>query len=472
MSEGISVRKATLINASGKYLKVILTVLVNAVLARILTPFDFGVVAVITVFTTFFATLSDMGLGPAIVQKKELTGRDIDSLFTYSVYVAAALSLIFAACAFPIAAFYKDAVYVKPTLLLTVSLFFNALNMVPNGILNRDKRFVTIAVRTVVVYVVSALISIWLALHGWRFYALVAQAILSSVLQFIWNWISTRPHMLARPDSSAIAVVKSYSLYQFAFNVVNYFARNLDNLLTGKFMGEINLGNYNKAYNLMLFPVNNLSGVVSPVLHPILSDFRDQPEAIYRRYMRLLRFLFCLGIGIAGLAYLASEEIIGILYGPQWAPCVKCFSLLAIAIIPQMINASAGAIFQALGNTRLLFLSTCINTAVTLAAILAGIFLGGTIEMLSLCVALSYLFHFLCAFHFLIRKGFGYSMLPFVKQIAPELVMTGIMTAAVLLFPFRVEGLVLSFIVKAAYVGVIYIVMMLVSGEYRLFNLK
>ncbi len=468
----MTVRKATLINASGKYLKVILTVLVNAILARILTPFDFGVVAVITVFSTFFATLSDMGLGPAIIQKKDLTRSDIDNLFTCSLYVAAGLSVIFLLCAFPIAAFYKDSVYLKPTFLLTISLFFNALNMVPNGMLNRDKKFVTIAVRTVVVYVVSAVISIWLALHGWRFYALVAQAILSSVLQFLWNYLSTRPRLVARPSMESVNKVRSYSLYQFAFNVVNYFARNLDNLLTGKFMGEVNLGNYNKAYNLMLFPVSNLSGVVSPVLHPILSDYQDDPEGIYRRYMRLVRFLWCLGIFVAAFAFLAAEEIIGILYGPQWEPCVVCFRLLAIAIIPQMINASAGAIFQALGNTRLLFLSTCVNTVVTLIAICVGVFAGKSIEVLSLCVAISYVFHFICAFWFLINRGFHFSAGRFLKELIPEIIMTAIMIAAVLLFPFHQDGLGMSLVVKTAYILVIYAAMMLLSREYKLFKLK
>ena len=468
----MTVRKATLINASGRYLKVILTVLVNAILARILTPFDFGVVAVITVFSTFFSTLSDMGLGPAIVQKKDLSRSDIDNLFTYSVYVAFGLSAVFMLCAFPIAAFYKDSIYLKPTFLLTVSLFFNALNMVPGGMLNRDKRFVTIAVRTVVVYVVSAAISIWLALHGWRFYALVAQAILSSVLQFIWNYLSTRPRLVAHPSAASVAKVKSYSLYQFAFNVVNYFARNLDNLLTGKFMGEVNLGNYNKAYNLMLFPVSNLSGVVSPVLHPILSDYQDDPRAIYTRYMRLVRFLWCLGIFVAGFAFLSADEIIGILYGPQWEPCVVCFKFLAIAIIPQMINASAGAIFQAIGNTRLLFLSTCVNTAVTLAAILLGVFCGRSIEMLSLCVAVSYIFHFICAFWFLVRRGFRYSAGPFLRELVPEMVMTAAMVAAVLAYPFSVGGLVYSLLAKTGYLLLVFALMMLVSREDRLFKFK
>lgn len=468
MAETMTVKKAAMINASGKYIKILLTLLVNAVLARLLTPQDYGVVAVITVFSTFFCTLSDMGIGAAIVQKKDLTGKDMDSLFTISSYVAALLSIIFMLCAFPIVWFYKDSIYLKPTFLLTISLFFNALNMVPNGMLNRDKKFVTIAVRTVVVYLVSALISIWLAFRGWSYYALVAQAILASLLQFVWNYLSTRPRLVRHPDLDAMKKVRSYSAYQLAFSVINYFARNLDNLLTGKYLGKVELGNYNKAYNLMLFPINNLSGVIAPVLHPILSDYQNTPSEIYSRYMRLVRLLFCTGIFIAGFAFLSSEEIIGIMYGPQWSPCIESFRWLSIAIIPQMLNATAGAVFQSLGNTRLLFITTCINTVVTVLAILSGIFIGKTIASLSLYVALSYVFHFFCAYYILIVKGFGYSFAKFFNALLPEIIMTVVMAIAVTLYPVHIEGILPSILVKGTYIVVIGLVMMFISREYKL----
>lgn len=476
MSE-MTLRKAALVNAAGKYLKVVLTMLVNAILARILSPSDFGIVAVITVFTTFFAMLSDMGLGAAIVQKKDLDRNDINSLFTYSAYVSLGLCVIFLACAWPIALWYGRDTYLRPTLLLTAALLFNALNMVPSGLLNRDKKFVSIAIRTVTVYLVSAVIAIILAFRGWSYYALVVQAILAAVLQFAWNWLSTRPHLMLHPSRQAIAKVNSYSAYQLAFNVVNYFARNLDNLLTGKFLGEAKLGNYNKAYNLMLFPVNNLAGVISPVLHPMLSDYQDKPQEIYRRYMPLVKILFSIGALAGAISYLAAPEIIGILYGPQWNDCVRCFQLLAIAIIPQMVNASAGAVFQSLGNTRLLFVSTCINTAITTCAITGALFFGGSIELLSLCVAISYLFHFAIAFILLIRKGFGYGLGEFLKQLTPQIAITAALIAAIAVYRFSFEtvmpdysdsslaqeAIVLS--LKILYLGGIFLTVSYLTGE-------
>ena len=164
MSKEITVKSAAMVNAAGKYSKVLLSLIVNAFLARLLSAEDYGVVAVITVFSTFFTTFSDMGFGPAIIQNKNLTKEDIDSIYTLTVYVSIILMVFFAICSFPIAAFYSDQVYVILGQMLSISLLFNAMNMVPNGILNRDKKFVSIALRTVV-----CLLSWVFDIMHWRF---------------------------------------------------------------------------------------------------------------------------------------------------------------------------------------------------------------------------------------------------------------------------------------------------------------
>lgn len=458
-----------MINAAGKYLKILLSIVVSAILARILSAEDYGIIAIITVFSTFFTTLSDMGFGAAIIQNKDLNEDDIDNIYSFTVYMSVLFMIIFAICSFPIALFYSDPVYIPLGILLSVSLLFNALNMIPNGILNREKKFVSIAVRTVAVYVGAAVITIVLALMGLRYYALVVQAILTALFTFIWNFATTRPHFHVRFDINSIKKVINYSGYQFAFNMVNYFSRNLDSLLTGKFMGSAELGYYNKAYNLMLYPVNNLTGVISPVLHPILSDYQKQIDIIYTKYMKIVRLLACFGLYVAPVCFLAADEIITILYGSNWESSVICFQLLAIAIIPQMINSSAGSIFQAIGNTKLLFLNSCINTVITVAAICVGVFVGKSIQALSICVAVAYLFHFGTAFFMLIKMGFKYKMSSFAKELLPELFMLVTMIAAVWLYPFQIDGMFLATVVKCLYLGVVFLVALFISREYKLF---
>lgn len=465
----MEIKKAAFINAIGKYSKIFLSLIVNAILARILSAEDYGVVAVITVFSTFFTTFSDMGFGPAIIQNKDLSSEDIDNIYSFTVYISIFLMIVFAICAFPIAMFYGDKVYISLGQMLSVSLLFNALNMVPNGILNRDKKFIAIAIRTVVVYVVAAIVTIILAFMGLRYYALAIQAILTAFFTFIWNYVTTRPKFHLHFKMESIKKVLNYSGYQFAFNLVNYFSRNLDNLLTGKFMGSAELGYYNKAYTLMLYPVNNLTGVISPVLHPILSDYQDHLDVIYKKYMKIVRLLSCIGLYVAPVCFLASEEIITILYGPNWGKSVICFQFLAIAIIPQMINSSAGSIFQAIGNTKLLFTNSCINTGITVIAILVGVLGGKNIQTLSMCVAIAYLCHFVTAFTMLIKMGFKYKMSDFVKELLPELFILIVMLVAVKLYPIHIAGTIISTIVKCAYLGIVYVATLLVSKEYKLF---
>jgi len=469
----MDLKKAAVINAIGKYSTVIIQLIVTAILSRVLTAEDYGVVAVVTVFSTFFMTLSNMGFGTAIIQNKSLTKEDIDNIYSATVYISLALSLIFALLSFGIAWFYKDNLYIPVSMLLSISLFFNSMNMVPNGVLNRNKQFVTIAVRTVVVYVAAAVIAIILAKLGLRYYALVFQTIFSALFTFIWNFASVRPKFHAKVQMESIRKIANYSGYQFAFNFVNYFAANLDNLLTGKFFGAAELGYYNKAYNLTLYPINNLTGVISPVLHPILSDFQSDKNTMYAKYIKIVKLLALLGCYAEAACILAGREIIYIMFGSQWESSVICFQLLSICIIFRMINSSSGAIFQSLGNTKLLFQNGLLNTVISVIAILTGIFFFGDIKGLSICVGVAYVLHYLTASTMLIKDGFDDSLMKYYKDLSKEVIIFIVMMAACALGIFTdmlsIENIYISFIIKGVYLTVLFVVLLIVTKEYHIF---
>lgn len=466
-----NLKQAAMINAAGKYSKIILSIIVEVILARLLTPYDYGVVAVVTVFTTFFSIFSDMGIGTAIIQKKDLTKEEIDYIYTFTVYIAVILMILFFFASFAIASFYKSNVYLRISQLLSLSLLFNTLNMVPNGILNREKRFVTIAIRTVVVYSIAVLITIVLAFLGAKYYALVVQAILTAFFTFIWNYQSTRPKFKLRYKGDAIKKIASYSGFQFAFNLLNYFSRNLDNLLAGRFIGSTQLGFYNKAYTLMQYPVSNLSGVITPVLHPILSDYQFKSSILYSKYMKVVKILFAVGIWAEAVCIFAGPEIIHIMYGDKWNSSIICFQLLAISISTQMVNSSSGAAFQALGNTRMLFIQGCINTAITVISILIGIFYGKSIYSLALWVSLSFIINFLISFYFLIVFAFQRSFLKFLLEISPYFILSIILIIAGGIYPIVIRSDFLSLFAKVCYITIIYIMSMILLGQGKLLKI-
>lgn len=465
----MSMKKAAMINAFSKYFEIVRQLIFSAILSRLLSPEDYGIVAVVTVFTTFFAMFSDMGLGTAVVQRRDLDEDDIQSIYTLTVYIGIGMAILFSIFSFPMSWFYGDSVYLPIGILLSLTLLFSSFNTVPNAILNREKRFVLIAVRTITIALVSGIVTIILAFMGFKYYSLVIQSILSAVLTYLWNKVYVRIKFRTRIKKDSIHKVFSYSGYQFAFNIVNYICRNLDNLLTGKFMGAAELGYYNKAYSLMLYPINNLSGVITPILHPILSDYQDKKEEMYRKYMSVVRLLSVIGVFVATYCFWAGEELITIMYGDQWIKSVACFKLLTFSLCFQMITSSTGAIFQSLGKTKLLFVSGSITTCLSVAGILIGVSFG-KIQTLALGVSIAYIGHFLVAFYMLIKRGFEYRLRDFYFGLWREGAILVLLIVTIVCCYSRIQfaNLFLSAFVKIVILGIVYLIGLLITGDAKM----
>lgn len=453
MAKIMSLKSAALINATGRYSKVVLALLVNAALARLLTPGDFGIIAIVTVFTTLFTAVSDMGFGTAVVQRKDLSRSQIDDIFSFTGYMSLAIAIIFFLCGWPIAAFFQDDCYISLCQILSVSLFFCAFNMVPNGIMNREKRFKSLALRTFAVYAISSALTIVLAINGAGYYSLAFQSVINAAATFAWNVVTTRPRFSFRFQMSSVKGVLSYSGFQFAFNVVTYISDNIANFIVGKMFGNTELGYYNRSATLTTYPVTNLAGVITPVLHPILSDYRDRKEVIYKSFVKISKILAYSGLFVSSLFCLAANEVVWLMYGSGWEQSAICLQWLSLAIMPSMMNAAVGGVFQSLGETRLLFINSCINTAVTVGAIFAGALLGGSIYSLAVWVGLSRFFHLVSAHGMLIVLAFRYPLLPFIKEysgVVISLVLAIVLSVAYLQLVPAIDNKLVSLIAKAA----------------------
>lgn len=467
----ISIKKAAFISAASKYSSIVLNLAFSAVLARLLTPEDYGIVAVTAVFTTFFTLFADMGIGAGVIQNKELTQDDINSIYTFTVRISVILALAFMAFSFPMSWFYKDRVYVPVGMLLALSLFFSAMNMVPNALLLKEKRFLAVGIRTIVVCVLSGVVGIIFALLGFKYYALVVQNIFNALFIYIWNYVSTRPKFVRKICKESINKIKSYSSFLFGFNIINYFARNSDNLLISKFMGTAALGYYDKAYKLMLYPVSNLTHVITPVLHPILSEHQNDKKYIYDKYLEIVKLLSLAGAFITPFCFFASEEIIRIIFGDRWINAIPCFKWMALSIWSQMILSSTGTIFQSLGDTRRLFITGSMNAIMTVMFIVAGL-IEGSIVAVSRNIAISYNVQFVATFWFLIKGSFGFSVKKFFAKLLPDF---AIMEICIILVFFlvsylknlNIDNLLLLFASKLFIVVLIYVLGISLFGQWK-----
>ena len=170
--------------AVAKYSSIIISLIVMAVLARLLHPDDFGVIAVATVIINFFNIFTNIGFSSAIIQNKELTSRDINNIYMFTIWLGILLSILFFLSAWSIASYYNDERLISICQLLSISLFFSAIAIVPNTLFYKNKKFKFIAYRTFLIQLIIGIFSIIAALSGVGLYTLIIQPILSSILIF------------------------------------------------------------------------------------------------------------------------------------------------------------------------------------------------------------------------------------------------------------------------------------------------
>ena len=450
--------------ALSKYVGIIVGIVISAILARLLTPSDFGVIAVAMVFIAFFSIMSDLGISAAIIQKKELTKENLNSIFSFTVYFGLILGLSFFFCSFAISYFYSQDSLLQICQFLSISLFFNTINIVPSGLLKKAKRFRFLAVRSIVVQIILGVLSVFAAYYGAGVYALLINPILGSIIVFGINYYQYPQRFRFFIDAKPLKRIASYSLYSFGFSVINYFSRNLDTILIGKYIGMVSLGYYEKSYRLMLMPVQNITSVFTPVLHPILSNYQNDLEFIYEKFERLILCLFAVGLPITVLLYFSAREIILLLYGSQWIPAISVFSILALTTPPQLVSSTFGAIYQATNNTKSMFFVGIINTILSVLFLLVGLFYYKTIEGVAwmwLCALYLgtwcwwYIFH--CIFH--------KSIIKLLKKCKLSFLLTVLLAGIYYVINVYVPNMLVSLSIKVI-IGGGFILYLLVRYKY------
>ena len=366
-----------------KYSGLIIQIIITAILARLLSPEDFGVVAVSTVLIAFFTLFTDMGIGPAIIQKQDLTENDLNSIFSFTIWGGLILAILFFMASYPIGLFYKETSLILICQILSINLLFAAWNIVPNALINKNKRFKFIAKRTLTIQIISGIISVLSAFNGLGIYSLLISPILTAIGVFLLNYKEYPLQFHWHIHKEALKKIYSYSSYQFLFNFINYFSRNLDKLIIGRSFSMHELGYYEKSYRLMMLPLQYVTNVITPVMHPILTSLQNDYKNLTDKYNSIIKLLATISFPLGIFLYFAANDIINIVYGNRWINAIPVFQILALSLPLQMILSTTGAIYQAAGKTNWLFYGGVSNTCFTvLGFIIASVYFK-TIEAMA-----------------------------------------------------------------------------------------
>jgi PST family polysaccharide transporter len=365
--------KATLWSAFGVYTNRFLALGIAAVLSRLLTPEDFGTIAMVTVISGFMSIFADAGIGSAVVQFRDFKIKEHQSLFSLSLLLGLVLAGLLAFGSSFVAVFFDNPDLQQVAAVMALAFPFSTLGIVPRGMLQREMRFREVAVVNVAAAFIAGLIGIVMAFTGWGYWALVVQTLTNSFLSSLSFLVLAKLAPIPRWNVAVIRKIFGYSGNLTLFSTINYWARNLDNLLIGKFIGSAPLGFYNRAYQLMMLPLSMLSSVITPVLHSALAEKQNDIPAMYRGYRQVIRLIALVSIPGMSFAVIMAPELIRVVWGDQWDQTIPIFAILGLNGIFQPIMSTTGTVFLARNKAHWLFRCGIVSTILYCSGIVLGL---------------------------------------------------------------------------------------------------
>lgn len=319
---------------SGTGLQAILQLLVLAVLARLLTPTDFGLVSAANVVTGFMMLFSQLGIGPAIVQRPQIEPRHLRTGFTVSVVFGVFLAGLIWLAAPLIAGFFQTEGLVPVLEVMSTLFLLQSVAVVAESLLQRELRFRWLAALRVLSYVLGyGVVGIGLALAGWGVWALVA-ASLAQALVYTATLLLVRPYP-KRPqfERRAFQELIYFGGGFTAARVSNYLANQGDNLVVGRTLGPTDLGFYSRAYQMIAMPAVLFGQVLDQVLFPAMAGVQDRPEQLVTAYRRGVALIGLLALPASAAMLVLAPEIVQVLLGPGWTEVIVPFQILVAGLL-------------------------------------------------------------------------------------------------------------------------------------------
>ncbi len=325
------------------------------VMARLLNPADFGLVAMVTVFTGFAAMLIDAGLSMATIQRRRITHQQVSNLFWLATATGFGIAAIVAALSPVIAAFYREQRLIPITLALCLSFIFSGLTIQHQALLRRAMRLKAISIIQVAAYFLSYCVGITVAYIYRTYWAIVLVPIVNALIRMLATWIACgwRPSRPRREPEMRELIGFGVNLTGYSF--VDYFARNADNMLIGWRWGADPLGLYERAYKLMLAPLSQVSSPLHHIVVPALSRLHNEPTKFREAYFLAAILLQIVSCPLMAFVIVAAPWIVEILFGPGWDEVVPILRWLAAAGLLQPLIKSHNWLYVSQSRANTMF---------------------------------------------------------------------------------------------------------------------
>ena len=322
----------------------------TVVLARLLTPADFGVVTMVTTFSLLLMNFGSNGFNEVVIQAEEMNRFQASNLFWITSLAGLILTTAFAGAGSLLARFYRNPLVAHVAVAMSVSIFLAAFCSIHLALLRRAMRFRAVSANDVVGRVVYTTVAVLLAQRGWEYWALVAGVIAQGLSMTIGAWSLCRwiPSLPRRG-------VGTRAIVRFAANVyvrfsMNYFSRNFDNVLIGWQFSAAALGFYKKAYDLFLLSASQLTSPLNNVALAALSRLNQDPDRFRRYLVNSLGMLAFIGMAASADLTLVGRDVVRLVLGPKWSQSGRIFALFGPGIGVMLLYNTLGWIHLSVGK--------------------------------------------------------------------------------------------------------------------------
>jgi PST family polysaccharide transporter len=363
-------------NATGQGGQLFLTLCYNALLARLISPHDFGLVAMALVATSFLQVFKDAGLSTATIQREDITNAQVSNLFWINVAAGTVAMLAMAGVAPLIAWFFKQPGLIDASLALSTSFLMEGLVVQHVAILNRQMRFKVLAAVELSCTAGGFAVGIGMALAGFGYWSLVGAALSTGAFRVasVWTLSRWRPRRPVRGSGTRKLVRFGADLTMVG--LVYSLSRNCDTLLVGRYLGSDALGLYSRATVLLMRPLERAIAPIYAVIVPALSRLQNEPVRYRSAFVCVYEGLAIAAFILSALLFPLSDLLVEVILGADWRAAVPIFAALTLALIYMSLAVSTSWLCTSQGRGRDLLLIACIGAVIMITAFLAGLPFG------------------------------------------------------------------------------------------------
>ena len=387
------------------------------ILARLLTPYDYGCIGMLSIFMVLAETFIDGGFGSALIQKKQPSQIDYSTIFWWNLVMAVVMYAILFVSAPAISAFFNIPILSSVLRVQGLVLFIYAFNIVQRNQLRKKLNFKVLSIVAITTSLIALCVAIFMAYHGFGVWALVALNLITAAIPALvfWFFIKWRPILVFSWKS--FKELFGFGFYMFLTHLVNSFGQKIQGLLIGKFYSPATMGYYSKAATTEKLASTSISSIMTQVTYPLYAEVQDNKEALSNMIKRLTMTLAYVTFPLMFVLLLCAKPIFVLLYSDRWLQSVPYFQVLCFAGLAGCLQAVNLQAISAIGKSKTMFVWTLLKRAVGIGAVVVGLMLWG-MKGLLLGVIVNYWFSYIINIS-LVSKHVGYKFWRQIMDLAP-----------------------------------------------------